>query len=152
MVLENEIWVFVGDGGGGRLLRCGLAPLDRCHVEEAASIEDRWEGHEHGRPSPRVERSGTGSAPQTHDREEQNNRFAREVATWLDRKVAEHGMADLVVFAPPRFLGVLRKVHGGRLSANVTEQEGDLTGLSTAALARHPAIQALVRKTRQDVP
>lgn len=147
MTLENLVWVFVGDSGGGRLLRCGLAPLARCHVDELEAIRDDWEGHERGRPSLRAGRQGATGGDENHDRAEQHSRFAREVAAWLARKIGEHGLDRLVVFAPPRFLGALRKARVDRLNGNIEEHEADLTSFSAAALSRHPAIRSLVDRT-----
>ena len=60
-------------------------------------------------------------------------------------KTPDHALGDhLVIFAPPRMLGVLRMVPLGSLNGHVEELKGDLMRLSTGQLADHPMIHDMV--------
>jgi len=143
MELEKTVWVFVMDGRQGRLLRCGLAPLERCHVEEHESIRNETPEHEHHRPSP-LSGKGHSYAHPGHETEEQQQRFASAVVSWRRERTRRHEIDRLILFAPARFVGLLNRTLPPDLSSAVELQEGGLVSLSNAALARHPRIQALV--------
>jgi protein required for attachment to host cells len=135
-------WILVADSKRARLLRGGLTPQSRPHLEEVASLESTWVDHDRGRPSILA---GTGKNPRPmasrgHEDEEEIRHFARELAAWLERQLAAHQIAGCVVFAEVRFLGALRKEIPSRLEGILTEHAGDLTHLSAGELARHPAI------------
>jgi protein required for attachment to host cells len=141
---DKEKWIFVVDGGRGRLLRGSSVPPGRPHLEEDDAIENTWEKHEHGRPSARAGRDGHSYASQGHENEELLHRFARDVALWLERKSRQHKIENVVLFAPPRFLGALRQACSPALAARITEHEGDLGYMSAGDLARHRAIARLL--------
>ncbi len=141
---KPETWFVLADAGKSRLLRCTVAPVDRCHVEEFERIESDWEGHEHGRPSPRAAKSGTTYASQGHENEEDVLRFARQVATWLEGQVESREIERLTLFAPSTFLGAFRKICPTRLTAMIDEEQGGLTGLDNGALSKHPSIRRLM--------
>ncbi|MHC4414640.1 MAG: host attachment protein [Planctomycetota bacterium] len=137
---RSQAWIFIVDKGGGRLLRGTTAPPGRHHLELEDAIQNPWEEHEHGRPSPRVGKKGHSYASWGHEDEEMMQRFARDVAGWLERKTDELGIDGLAVFAPPRFLGVLRQAYSPQLAGRVTEHEGDLGYMGPGDLARHRTI------------
>jgi protein required for attachment to host cells len=141
---NKEKWIFVVDGGRGRLLRGSNVPPGRPHLEEDESIENPWEEHEHGRPSPRAGKLGHTYASQGHEGEELLHRFARDVVLWLERKSRQHKIENLLLFAPPRFLGALRQVCPASLTARITEHEGDLGYMTAGDLARHRVIARLL--------
>ena len=144
---NRRAWVMLADAGCGRLLNCSSAPLDRCHVEEMDWIENTWEGHEHGRPSPRAGKDGHAYASQDHDNDEDLDRFARELAPWLERQVVDHGFDRLTFFAQPRLLGAFRKERSALLGNCLEDRHGDLVGLDMKQLANHPSIRELVGLT-----
>lgn len=141
---EKQKWIFVVDSGRGRLLRGSSVPPGRPHLEEDESIENTWEEHEHGRPSPRVGKAGHSYASRGHEDEEMMHRFAKDVAAWLERKAKQNNIQNLSLFAPPRFLGALRQAYSPHLSARITEHEGDLGYMSAGDLARHRVISRLL--------
>lgn len=141
---DKETWIFVVDAGQGRLLRGSSVPPGRPHLEEDESIQNTWERHEHGRPSPRAGKAGHSNSSLGHENEELLHRFARDVAIWLDRKARQHGIENLALFAPPRFLGALRQACSPQLTARITEHEGDLGYMTAGDLARHRTIAKLL--------
>ena len=121
MELKNQTWVVLADSRHGRLLRCGLTPQGRCHLQECDSIENTWPGHEHHRPSPLWGKTGETYAAEGKEIEEELARFARQVADWLEQKTA-HNMSAVVLFAPPRFLGALRRIQSKHLAERLQEK------------------------------
>jgi hypothetical protein len=118
-----HVWIIVVNGGRGRLLKCGRVPPGRLHVDEVSAVEHEPELHEHVRPSPRSGKSGNTYASGGHEDEYR---------------------IPIQLFAPPRFLGELRKLYGPLLTRRIEEHQADLTHLSAAALAKHPAVAALL--------
>jgi protein required for attachment to host cells len=53
-----------------------------------------------------------GAEPNTDPKDVESQKFAREIATYLDRGRNEHAFGRLVVVAPPAFLGLLRSTMG----------------------------------------
>ena len=145
---KTPTWIFVVDNGRGRLLYGLPVPPERFRLEEDGEIVNGWEEHEHGRPSPRAGKSGHSYASRGHEDEERMNRFARDVADWLEERTRELDIDRLSLFAPPRFLGALRRTCSSRLAAKVTEHEGDLGYMTCGELARHPAIARLLINQR----
>ena len=131
-------WIFIVDNRRGRLLSTSLAPPGRHHLEVVEAIENKWEEHQHGRPSPRAGKQGNTWG---HEDEEMMHRFARDVTAWLEGKAERLGIDGLTIFAPPRFLGVLRQSYSPQLAARVTEREGELGYMSPGDLARHRTIK-----------
>jgi hypothetical protein len=80
----------------------------------------------------------------SHNVEEAERRFGSEIVEWLGKKAAQHKFDHLVIFAPPRMLGVIRTVPLGSLKGQVEELKGDLMRLKPGQLADHPMIRALV--------
>jgi len=63
--------------------------------------------------------------------------FARELATQLSASLRDAGAARLVLVAPPRFLGLLRKELDAPLRAHVVESlNADLTSVGVAELPK----------------
>ena len=137
---RNFAWFALADAERCRLLCCRLTQQGTQHVEEQGVLENTSPEHEHERPMTQ------GGA--SHDVEERERRFATETADWLSKKAAENEMARLVVFAPPRMLGLLRKASFSVTNAHLEEVRGDLMGLKPGQLADHPLVRDLVR-TRQ---
>ncbi len=140
MIDNAETWIVVVDNGRGRLLRGTQVPPGRYHLDENSSIENTWEEHQHGRPSPRWGKEGHTYASQGHEVEERMSRFARAVVTWLEKETAKHKIERVALFAPPRFLGVLRQTWSPSMAARISEHEGDLGYMTAGNLARHRAI------------
>ncbi len=140
---EESLWFVVADAGIGRFCQCSRTKTGRLHVDELSIIEYHAEEHEHGRPSPRAGKNGNAYASAGHEDSYQLHRFAKEFAVWLEANLQKLDVAKLPLFAPPRFLGELRKVYGPQLIKRIEELQADLTGLSMSALARHPSVEGL---------
>jgi protein required for attachment to host cells len=81
----------------------------------------------------------------THDVEEKERRFAGKIVATLQENAKKHEIDRLVIFAPPRMLGALRKVSSGLLAGHLKELEGNLMRLDTGQLADHPMVRDLVK-------
>jgi protein required for attachment to host cells len=139
-----QAWFFTVDGGRGRFLKCSRVPYGRLHVDEVSAIQYQPEEHQRGRPSPRSGKSGNTYASRGREDEYQLRRFAKEVVDWMAKRVERIETPSIKLFAAPRFLGELRKLYGPALTKRIEEHPGDLTHLSTAALAKHPAVTELL--------
>jgi protein required for attachment to host cells len=144
MASKTKTWIFIVDNGRGRLLKGAPAPRGRFHLELDDSIENKWEEHQRGRPSPLTGKDGRSYASVGHEDEEMMRRFARDVAGWLEEKTRRLDIDRLALFAPPRFLGALRQAWSPRLALCVDEFEGDLGYMGPGDLVRHRAIARLL--------
>jgi len=143
MMTKDSVWVVIADAHKGRLLQCGRTERGSAHVETVDNIEHDPGDYEHQRPSPR--KGGTGDTQDDHENEEESRRFARRLTGWMQNHVVQHNIAELQLFAAPRFLGTLRKLTNGHgLPAQVETHEGDLTNLTTDELTKHRRIQKLL--------
>ena len=133
---RHHAWFALADAEHCRLLCCRLTPQGTRHVEEQGTLDNTWPGQEHARPM--------SQAGATHDIEEAERRFAGEIAGWLQKQAEVHAMDHLVIFAPPRMLGVLRKAAFGALRGDLEEIKGDLMRLAAGQLAEHPMVGRLV--------
>jgi len=138
---RNHAWFALADAEHCRLLCCRLTKQGTQHVDEYGAFENTLSEQEHKRP---MSQDGM-----THDVEEEERRFAGEIVAWLQERTKEHEIDHLVIFAPPRMLGVLRKVPPGLLKGQLEEFKGDLMRLEAGQLAEHPMVRELVRATHQ---
>jgi len=139
-----QAWFFVVDAGRGRLLTCSRIAYDRLHVDEVSAIEYEAEQHERGRPSPRSGKSGNTYASRGREDEYQIRRFAKEVVDWIEAQAERIDSSRFTLFAAPRFLGELRKLLAAPLAERIEERQAALTHVSTADLAKHPAVAELL--------
>ena len=135
--VRDHAWFALADAEHCRLLRCRLTKQGTQHVDEYGACENKLPEHEHKRPM-----TGGGK---THYVEEEERRFAGEIVEWLRGKVEEHEIDRLVIFAPPRILGALRKAPPGLLKGHLEELKGDLMRLDAGQLAQHPMVRDLLR-------
>lgn len=143
--LRNAVWVVLADKERAKLLRCGLTENGRCHVETSTTIENSWPGHDHPRSSPQWKNATVSYGMEDNDTSEETKRFVHEVTDWLKRRMKAHNIASVVILAPPRFTGVLRKTKFAREHAmNVIQHKGELVNLPTRKLADHAIIRGLV--------
>jgi protein required for attachment to host cells len=134
--LTHHAWFALTDTESCRLLCCSLTLRGKYHVDEYDTLANTLPEQEHMRP---MTNAGT-----THNVENKERRFATEIVEWLKKKTNKHGMDHLIIFAPPRLLGVLRMVPLGALKGHVEELQGDLMRLNPGQLADHPRIRELV--------
>jgi protein required for attachment to host cells len=134
--VRNHAWFALADAEHCRLLCCRLTRQGTQHVDEYGACENTFPQQEHKRPM-----TGGGT---THYVEEAERRFAGEIVEWLRGKVEEHEIDRLVIFAPARILGALRKAPPGLLKGHLAELKGDLMRLDAGQLAQHPMVRDLL--------
>lgn len=140
MSKPEKTMIAVTDARKAALFSCGWDAKRRLVLEPVSQLQNPWEHeHEHGRPSV-LGRGPSANASQHfaslgHEPEEEKQRFAREVATWL--KAAPRSATRLVVFAAPGFIGRLRVECR---EPNVDLRECELTRLTPDELTRHTAV------------
>jgi len=137
-------WVLVCDGAKALLLRNdGDATLLNLVLVKA--LEE---------PAPATRELGTDKPGRTHEsvgharsameqtdwHTQAESTFLRDVAAELDRAVREHGIKSLVLAAPPKALGLLRKEMTDSVQACVkAEIAKDLARLSTHEIEKYLA-------------
>lgn len=85
-----------------------------------------------------------GAEPQTQPKEVEHQRFARLLATDLERGRVDHAYAKLVLCAPPHFLGLLRNSLDKQTLGQVEcSLDKDLTHLDERHVAQ--AVQSALR-------
>ena len=134
--IQTDAWFVLADAEACRLLCCSLTRRGKHHVEEFDALENTLPEQEHVRPMT--------NAGATHNLEDRQRRFGDEIVAWLEKKADQHKIDQLVIFAPPRMLGVLRAIPLGSLKGRVEEFKGDLMRLNAAQLADHPMVRELV--------
>jgi protein required for attachment to host cells len=139
--VRNHAWFALADAEHCRLLCCRLTKQGTQHVDEYGACENTLPEQEHKRPM-----TGTGT---THYVEEEERRFAGEIVEWLRGKVEEHKIDHLVIFAPARILGAIRKAPPGLLKGHLEELKGNLMRLDAGQLAQHPMLRELVREAHE---
>jgi protein required for attachment to host cells len=119
-------WVLVCDASRARVLA-----FDRAH-EPWTVVEDL--SHPAGRARSRelvddkAGRMGPGSQPRTDPASTEEARFAHRLGGLLERGFDDHRYGDLVLVAPPRFLGLLRTSLTAPVARRVTTTvDKDLT-------------------------
>jgi len=138
---RNPAWFALADAERCRLLCCRLTEQGTQHVNEYGAFDNTLPEAEHERP---MTMDGM-----THDIEEEERRFAGQIVEWLRKKAEEHEIDHLVIFAPPRMLGVLRKAPPGLLKGHLEELDGNLMRLEAGQLAEHPMVRKLVSATHE---
>jgi hypothetical protein len=131
----------VVDARRARRLRLSRTARGSLHVAELEQLEEHWDEKQHHRPY-MLAAHGRSFAGTSHEKEERLQRFARELAAWLERGAPVEG--PLPVLCSPPMLGALRTEASAALLARLDLRETDLGWLNLDELARHPAITALL--------
>ena len=144
MSLKN--WLVIANAARARVLEETDKPGAYAHVADLVHPQSRQKGVELASDRPgHVEGvgHGLGSAsyqPHTDPRERERDRFAHEVAQTLNRGVAAHRCAGLVLVASSPFLGHLRShLDGQATKAVVRVLDADYTMLADRELAHRLA-------------
>jgi protein required for attachment to host cells len=140
----NGTWLALADAQRCRLLCGHLTEQGTPHFDERGALESVPLEHEHGRPMALAGMTGHTFAAPHHEAEEEQRRFAGRIMKWLQKECEEHEIDRLVVIAPPRMLGQLRKVLPGSLKGPVEQHEGNLMHLDAGDLAQHPIVRELL--------
>lgn len=152
---HHQHWIVTADGRSAALFECQRTPAGALHLGRCKSIENAHEAeHERGRPTlaggaerrGSVARSGARAAPHAvavgHEHEEEQRRFAREIRSWLAHARRISGDQRVTLFAPARFLGLLRAEFAK--DDMTVLREAELTHLGPNELAVHPAILSAI--------
>lgn len=143
--LRNITWVLLADIERAKLLRCGLTGRGRYHVETVVAIQNEWSGHDYPKSSPLWKNNTVSYGVEDSESIEETRRFVSEVTEWLEHNMKTHGIASIVVLAPPRFVGVFQKTKFVRThSTNIIPHKGELVNLPARKLVEHAVIQGLV--------
>lgn len=139
-------WIVVANGARARILEepdmgVGVPPR-YVHVVDLVHPESRQKGSELASDAPgRVTGSGHGLGsgkfvPRTDPREKERDRFALDVARWLDDGVADGRCAGIVLVASNPLLGELKSHLGHQARKAVLRTlAADYTSLGDAELA-----------------
>jgi protein required for attachment to host cells len=139
-------WVLVCDGAKAQILRNEGDAL-KVQLATFESFDQKLPAaHDMGSDKPgRVHQSqgpSRSSNAETDPHEEGEQDFIVQTVARLDALVREHKVASLVIVAPPRALGVLRKHLSPALSAVVTDQiNKDYAQLSVHEIQKHLTAQ-----------
>ncbi len=154
----NRRWILTADGKRATLFSLAMTPEGELNAESRLTLE--WHPtveHEHHRPSILGGRANgmRHFASHGHDDEEAMRRFTREVITWIGGFEDELEIAQLDVFGPSRFLGLLRiqlEGHPHRLRTRVDLHQCELAGLGAEQLAKHPTVRRLLGEEASNRP
>jgi protein required for attachment to host cells len=143
-------WLVVANASRARVLEeddaVEGAQRGYVHVADLVHPESRQKGVELGTDRPgRVEGIGHGLGsgsyvPRSDPREREHDHFAREVAQMLDKGVAAHRCAGLVLVASSPFLGSVKSHLGEQATKAVLRTlDADYTALDERELAQRLA-------------
>lgn len=115
-----DIWILAADRGRARLFSLSKGAPRMIEIADFVNPEARTPGHElEHAPPPRVhDRVGEGRhaiEAHTSPREKAALQFAAMLGSHLKHAHDEQRYRDLVLIAPPRFLGALNAALGARL-------------------------------------
>lgn len=120
-------WIIAADESRARVLQVAGREQRLIEIEDMINPEGRQQDRElqtdaeprfSGRPG-----GGPASDRETQGAVEHSARvFAREVGRYLDKARNEHRFDELVLVAPPKFLGTLRKELGKEVEKMVAEE------------------------------
>jgi protein required for attachment to host cells len=133
-------WIVAADSSRARILQ--VAGRDELvEVESLVNPDGRMDNRELTTDAhPRLRgRAGPGSDRQeTSAQEHATELFAKRVGLYLDKARNEHRYDELVLVAPPKFLGALRKELGKEVEKLVAEElPKDLSWFNARELERY---------------
>lgn len=139
----TRTWVLIADGARAAIYEnrgrgTGLHALDGLSFDHASDP-----AHELGRDRPTRSYDSVGhgrhaNEPKTDPHDEQKHDFARILVAALERAHADKSFDQLVLVAPPAFLGTLRKDLPKAVAARVTSEIAkDLTKTPSIELPSH---------------
>jgi len=119
-----DVWILVADRARARLFSLAKGASRMIEIEDFVNPEARIPDHEREHaPPPRVhDRFGEGRhaiEAHTSPREKATSQFAAMLGSHLKHAHDEQRYRDLVLVAPPRFLGALNAALGARLGETV---------------------------------
>ena len=140
---RKRIWILVADGARARLLvhepsKNGFKPaLDREFI--GTNLPSREIASDRGGRALGGDRQAShGVQPKSDPHRYEEEMFAREIASALEKGRKHDAFDQLIVVAPPRILGVLRSSFTKPLQERIkVELNKDLTSVSIHDLPKH---------------
>lgn len=136
-------WILVADRSRARLLALDSDESLVQQLDCFSNAEGRMRPREleSDRPPTTHDRFGHGRhavEPHTPSAEKVADRFAQQLRDALETGRSEHAFDELVLIAPPRFLGALHHAMGPRLRERVALQiDKELTGADERSILSH---------------
>jgi len=138
-----RIWIVVAESSRAKIYAAKnrLAPISE--IEDLVHPEGRMHEGDLVSDAPGSDGGATGQGRHIIDdkttvREQENADFANEIAHRLTQARNEHAFDELVLIAPPAFLGLLRNKLSKTLAASVVlEIDKNLVRQPAAAIAEH---------------
>ena len=143
MRIKDGIWILVADAGRARVFQV---------EDKGKSLKTTWQ-HEStastlpsraiasDRPGRTFDRAGEGrhaKEPPTDPARYEKERFAREIAQHLDLERKLNSFQNLIIIAPPQFIGDLRASMSSQLEGCVRREiNKDLSKLKPAEILEH---------------
>jgi protein required for attachment to host cells len=118
-------WILAADRAKARLFAFDGNPASITELENFINPEGRGRQPAQDRPPRAHDRMGASRhaiEPRTSARDKADETFARELDTVLERGRVDHRYRDLVLIAPPRFLGALHAALGTQVRACVVAE------------------------------
>jgi protein required for attachment to host cells len=139
--ISNNALVLVSDGRRALLLRNQGTPVNPELITEHAIDRENPDTHEQGTDRPGRKHGTDGvsksAIEQTDWHQQEEERFAAELAELLYKLGHAGNYDELVVVAPPKMLGDLRKKFHPEVSGAIVEEvPKDLTGYSVPEISR----------------
>jgi protein required for attachment to host cells len=142
---KETTWVVVCDGARGRILvnqgrGTGLDEIESAENPDARASTRTLGTDRPGRTHVSPGQGRHGMTPPADWHEFEKERFAKEMAAMVNTAALENKFDGVVLVAPPRVLGDLRKALNTQAAAKVTGEIGkDLTQISVHDLGPHLA-------------
>jgi protein required for attachment to host cells len=133
--------VLVADGARGRLFRFEKGRLTPADNADRVGTRLRAREIEADKPGRSFDSSGRhrhALAPSTDARRSAEQAFAQAVAQWMDEEASRGAFDHLIVVAPPRALGELRRAFTKEVARRIIGTvKKELTTLSAAEVLAH---------------
>ncbi len=147
VMIDKGAWVVVCDGAKALVLENVGNRLAPSLVTREVYGQPDPKTHELGTDKPGRSFSSVGSGrsamEQTDWHEQEEQRFLAKLAARLDKAVLAGETRSLIVVAPPRAIGVLRRQYSAHIrQALKAEVEKDYVRMPVADIARHLSLRA----------
>jgi len=138
----RRTWVLVCDASIARLLQVEPEPRDWILIDEFVHRESRLSGRDLLREPPgNIQHNETtyrNAMEPLSLKKVEAERFAKQLASILHEAVSANSVDDLVLVAPPEFLGLLRKNLSGQVERRIRDTlNKDYAHLKPAEIAEH---------------
>ena len=146
----KPVWIVVANGFQAQLYerarpRDALQPLASFVHPESRLKSGELNEDQLGRRRAAVGRNPASYSPQTDPKEKEHERFARQIAQYLDQGTRDDRVAGVMLFASPQMLGTIREVLDPHTAQRIRHSAAiDLTGCNGRELEARIAQQLSV--------